>query len=341
MFKYEGENVELFKKQCMDDYDADAVIIVPDTHNAIIVKDGQMMTTLDSGSHSIFDTKKGLLGLNKSKKIENHTVDVIYMSKTYKLKVLWGTKHKFDFRDPITNVPIQVGACGEFTVQICDPRKAYLELIGTSQTFTAEDLKTYLAGQLLNEIEPAIAKAMREKNISYDRLSEYKQEISNFILPTIAKWCKESYGLKVFSFIISSVLISDEDKAKIENALLKNSQETKEKHLEEQKKLEEKEKAQEQERLDDKDWEREKWLKELESKDYEKYLDVMKIIGKDPHEEKNGRYCPQCGHRYEMNDLFCPNCGNRLGNHKIVCPNCQKENKSDSLFCSGCGTKLK
>ena len=135
--------------------------------------------------------------------------------------------------------------------------------------------------------------------------------------------------------------LAEELRVKEVSLLVHNIEQIKKDYEQVSNQLEEKEKAQEQERLDDKDWEREKWLKELESKDYEKYLDVMKIIGKDPHEEKNGRYCPQCGHRYEMNDLFCPNCGNRLGNHKIVCPNCQKENKSDSLFCSGCGTKLK
>jgi len=61
IFKYQGNNKELFMKQCMDEgYNADAVIIVPDTHNALIIKDGRMDEVLESGSHQIFEAKEAL-----------------------------------------------------------------------------------------------------------------------------------------------------------------------------------------------------------------------------------------------------------------------------------------
>ena len=108
---YQGTNEELFVKLSTDGLDPDARVIVPETHNAILLKDGQMMDTLNSGSHNIFDPK--------SKKTQGIFVEVIFMSKTAKLKVNWGTKTQFSFRDTETDVPIKVGAHGEFEVQIC------------------------------------------------------------------------------------------------------------------------------------------------------------------------------------------------------------------------------
>ena len=153
--KYEGNNEELFVKVSADALNYDAKLIVPETHNAILLKDGVMMDTLNSGSYDIFDSKH-------KKKTESITVDVIYMSKTAKLKVNWGTKTQFNFRDTETDVPIKVGAHGEFEVQICNPRKAYLELIGADKTYSVEKLKERLAMRMMSEVEPDCACAVAQ-----------------------------------------------------------------------------------------------------------------------------------------------------------------------------------
>ena len=363
MFKYEGTNDEMFKRVCVDDYDADAVMIVPDTHYAVTVKDGRFQDVKDSGSYDLFDYKKGAFG--KKTKVGSHTVDIIFMSKTYRLKVLWGTKQKFDLRDPISDVMIKVGACGEFTVQICEPKKAYERFVGTLKEYNADDLKEYLANELMVEIKSALANTMTERKLSYDRLSECSKEIGDNIKVLIARWFEKEYGLKLFNFLISSILISDEDKAKIEAELQRRKDEAieKEKDIErkkeeeraeikarEERELEKKEAreiAKELERLDDKQFERTLKLRELESKDYEKYLEVLKILGWESSAGKSvekpstgARFCTKCGHSYENGDAFCPGCGARVGSSKIKCPKCGKESKGDAAFCSGCGTKL-
>ena len=352
MIKYDGNNQELFARQCVDNFSPETIIIVPDTHNAIIVKDGQMMTTLESGSHQIFDVKKGFFGLGKAQKTDVHTVDVIYMSKTYKLQIFWGTKTRFELRDPIADVPVKVGASGEFTIQICNPRKAYLELIGVSKNYTDQDLREYLSGQLLNEIEYAIASVMREKGLSYCQFSEYKKFIADSIFPALTKWCEESYGLKMFNFIISNVMFDEEDKVKVEEILTQRKQEEKDKAATEEERLRAKEIADEIERLDDKKFERQVLLKELQSKDYDKYLEVMKVlaekdssylkVGKGKIDKKSEEnFCVKCGKPYKKGDLFCSGCGAKIGGgQNVVCPKCKSANEPDAVFCSKCGEKL-
>lgn len=207
VIRYDGDNTELFKRICADGLEPDAKLVVPETHNAILIKDGVLMDTLNSGSYDIFE--------EKSKKCRNVSVEVIFLSKTARLKVMWGTKTRFDFRDPETDVPVKVGAHGEFEVQISNPRKAYMVLIGAENDFTVQDLKDRLSVRMMSKVEPAMARAMREGSISFDRISENKDVIAAAVLPELQKMFDEDYGLKVFSFTIASVVISDEDIAAI------------------------------------------------------------------------------------------------------------------------------
>ena len=211
VIKYEGDNTELFKRISADGLEPDARIVVPETHNAIFIKHGILMDTLQSGSYEIFEEKS-------KRKCKNVSVEVIYLSKTARLKVMWGTKTRFSFRDPETDVPVKVGAHGEFEVQISNPRKAYMVLIGAEDEYTVQDLKERLATRMLSKVEPAIAGAMRSGGLTFDRMSEHKDEIAQSVLPVLSKMFEEDYGLKMFSFTIASVVISDEDIAAIEEA---------------------------------------------------------------------------------------------------------------------------
>ncbi len=335
---YDGNNSELFTRKETTGLDPDAKIIVPETHNAILLKNGQMMDTLNSGAHDIFDPK--------SKKTQVVSVEVIYMSKTAKLRVNWGTKTQFSFRDTDTDIPIKVGAHGEFEVQICNPRKFYLELAGADKTYNVDTLKERLAMRMMSKVEPAIARTMREQNLSYDVMSEHKDDIASGVLPQLSVMFEEDYGLKMYSFTLGNVMIADEYIAAIEAEKAKR----KEKAEEEKKKKEEEEKLakekQEASDADERNWEREKWLLELKNKDYEKYLEVCKAIGWEPKGGSApasggaGRFCSNCGHSYNPGDKFCPGCGKQVGNTKKVCPKCGKESGADTNFCPGCGTKL-
>ncbi len=323
-------NNDLFTRKSCTDLDKDAQVIVEETHSAILIKDGEMVNTLSGGRYPIYEKKdKHIL-----------KVDVIYMSKTAKLKVFWGTINKLNVKDPQTNLTIEVGANGEFEVQIKEPRKFYLELVGADKTFTVDKLKERLQGRVLNEIEPLIAKTMREENLAYYDLAEKKQIIAKNIMPELVKMFEREYGLTMFSFIISKIFIPQEYIDKIEKELANRKAEEKAEKTA-------KEYAAELERLADKQWERELLLKQLEDKNYEKYLEVCKILGwesrgRSESKSSNNTFCTECGHQVHPGDKFCPGCGKPVGK-KVVqgeCPKCKKVNAPDAKFCSGCGTKL-
>jgi len=319
--KCEGKNNVLFRKINVDSFNPSTTIIVPDTHNAIIVKDGIALETLPAGRHKIFDSKKGFLSLNST---EVQTVDVIFVSKTTKLNILWGTTTQYDMRDPNTGASIKLGMSGEMEIQICNPRKAYLELIGQDEDFGVDNLKERLQGRLLAEVQYQIANIMNTKMLSYDRLGEVLLPIGNEVLPHIANLFEKDYGLKVFSFTISRIIISDEDIEKISTA--KGQQIARE--------IKNKEKENE--------YLREMDLRKLEREDYAKYLEVCRIVGwpTSKKETKTGE-CPNCGVKISADMKFCPVCGTEIKQTKIKCPNCGKMITKDDMFCKHCGAKVR
>ena len=327
----EATNNDLFIRKSCSDLDKNAQVIVEETHCAIMIKDGEMIDTLLGGKYPIFD--------KKDKDVSR--VDIIYMSKTAKLKAFWGTVNKLVLKDVQTNLTIEVGANGEYEVQILDPRKFYLELVGADKSFDLDKLKERLQGRILSEIEPLIAQTMREENLAYYDLSEKKNIIASKILPTISKMFEREYGLSLYSFVISKIFIPNEYIEKIENELEKRK-------LEEKEEKSAKEYAQELERLSDKEFERNLLLKKLEDGNYEKYLEVCKIMGWETNGAKVGKsfrsacFCSDCGQQHGELDKFCPSCGKKLGDDTtITCPKCKKLNSQESNFCGGCGAKLK
>ena len=322
-------NNVLFRKCRVRDYDAKTRIIVPDTHNAIIVNNGIALQTLTAGKYLLFDKKKGVLKDVDPQELE---VEIIFVSKTAKLNILWGTETQYDMRDPITGASIKLGASGEFEVQISNPRKAYLELIGQDDTFDTEKLRKRLIGRLLAEVQYNISNVMKEKNLSYDRMGEILLPISNEILPHIANLFEKDYGLRVFSFTISRVILEDKEIEKIENAKAAH------KEIE----MHKAEKA-DKERLDNINYQRQLDLKRLEREDYAKYLEVCKIVGwpQGKKDSKSGDVCPNCGVKVEASAKFCPVCGLEFKVTKVKCPNCGKMISKDDMFCKHCGAKVR
>ncbi|MBQ9791618.1 MAG: SPFH domain-containing protein, partial [Clostridia bacterium] len=180
------KNHDLFVKKSGTKLHKRAELIVDDTHSAILVKNGEMINTLSSGKYPIFD---------RDENPKDTVVDVIYMSKTAKLKTLWGTSQKMVIRDASTNEYVGVGASGEYEIQVSNPRKFYLEVIGVEKTYSIDDLKTRLLGRIVNEIEPIITSLIAEGKTTFDGITEYKRQIGDRVLEVLQERFERDYGI--------------------------------------------------------------------------------------------------------------------------------------------------
>ena len=206
---FTGNNDQLFCRNKIENpISPKLTLLVPETHNAILIKDGQMLQTLSSGKYLI----------NKFVDLKTETdahLEVLFMSKTAKLKLLWGTAQKFLVYEPKLDENYKVGMSGDFDVQIGDPRKCYLYLVGANENLTSEELQSRLTITVVSVLENEVAEFIEQNKIAYNQISVKKREMSAKVLSKVHQKLMSDYGIAVYSFNIANIIIDEEDEKKL------------------------------------------------------------------------------------------------------------------------------
>ncbi len=317
-----------------------AVVEVPSTHNAIIIKGGGDYKLCPSGNYKVFDDKHEYKDFKKGLSVE-----VIYIPKDTRVLIKWGTPNRIKYRDEASRKVVSIGARGEFDVSVSDADKFYRVVVGAKKEFNLEEFSARFSETVANKFANIFLTIVKENHLTYDQFDINKELIGVKMGETLDGQFKDEFGLSVRRFLIADFNLSGEDIEAIEgDAAEKLEKETAE--SEEQKRRERlKEYLAELERLDDKQWEREKYLKQLELQDKQAYYEVLKIIGKNDGDDKGDKKdselkCSFCGANYRPSDKFCPRCGKRVGNYPVACPKCGAVNDYQAVYCSKCGKKL-
>ncbi len=209
---FEGNNDQLFTRRKLENpISPKLTLIVPETHNAILVKDGQMLQTLSSGRYLI----SRFVDLRTELDVK---LEVLFMSKTAKLKLLWGTSQMFMVYDPTLDDNYKVGMSGNFDVQIGDPRKCYLYLVGANENMTSEDLQSRLVINVVSVLENEVVEYAQENKIPFNQLTTKKREISAKVLSKINQRLMGDYGIAVYTFNIANVVIDENDFTRLSKA---------------------------------------------------------------------------------------------------------------------------
>lgn len=304
---------------------ADAQFEVPFTHNAIVIKGGGDVRYYKSGTYDVFDDKKEMKNWKSGLSVE-----IIYIPKDTRVLIKWGTPNRLRYRDIASNKVITVGARGEFDVSVVNPEQFFRKVVGAKKEFNLVEFKKRFAEAVATEFADTFIKTVEEKNLTYDRFDANKKEIGVRMGDILSPQFERDWGLSVLNFKIAELNLQDEDLDAIEEAA-----------ADKQKTDRLKEYLAEIERLDDKQWEREKYLRQLELQDKAAYYEVLKVIGtKKDIKIKSEFKCPSCGIEYKGNDKFCPHCGKRLTQEPIICPDCGRSNDCNAAFCGNCGRKL-
>ncbi len=202
--KFVGTNEKLFTRTLIEHIDGRQSLIVPETHNAILLKDGQMLQTLSSGKYVLSD-------FVDLKEEPDAAIEVLFMSKTAKLKLLWGTPQKVNLYDAVLEEDYRVGMSGDFDVQIGDPRKSYLYLVGAAEDLTADALQERLQSTVVSVLEEEAVSYIKDNNIRFNQLSIAKKNIAQKVLKSLSHKLLSEYGISVFSFNIANIIIDEDD----------------------------------------------------------------------------------------------------------------------------------
>ncbi len=201
---FSGNNDQLFARVVVDNLFSKPRVIVPETHNAIVVKDGQMLQTLGSGKYfleTFVDLK------NESSAL----LEVLFFSKTAKLKLLWGTANKFSVVDEKSQENFLVGMSGNFEVQVHDPRKFYLYVVGAAKELSADELQERLMSNVTAMTENAVLEFVKAKKVACRFLMLEKADMSRLAKKSVEEKLLKEYGISVFSFNIANIIVESEN----------------------------------------------------------------------------------------------------------------------------------
>lgn len=115
---------------------------------------------------------------------------------------------------------------GVFSYKITNPLLFYTNVCGNvSQEYNREEIDGTLKSEMLNALQPALAKISAQK-IAYDEIPAHTFEISAALNEVLSSQWKEKRGLEVFSVSFNSISIPDDQRKKIteweENAMTTN-----------------------------------------------------------------------------------------------------------------------
>lgn len=138
VIKYEGGNNVLVWKHPREDFNTAAQLIVHESQEAVVFKDGEASHPYMVGRHTIeSDNIPGIrhvVGLVTGGISPNHC-EVYFVNKAYSMNVLWGTATPWTIQDPSLQIPFSMRAHGQFAVHVVDSRKLLVKIVGTMTTF--------------------------------------------------------------------------------------------------------------------------------------------------------------------------------------------------------------
>ncbi len=188
-------------------------LVVRETQEAILFKDGQALDLFGAGRHTLSTSNIPMLGglLKLATGRESpFKASVWFVNKVNILDVKWGTQNPILLRDPEYQIPIYVRAFGQFGICVAESRQFVLKLSGNKSSITRNEVAEYFKGLILSRMGDMIATYIARKKINIFEISAYLEDMSNEavekIRPELAL-----YGIEPLNFYFGSVNVNDED----------------------------------------------------------------------------------------------------------------------------------
>ena len=178
---------------------ADAVIEIPITHNALVIKGGGDCRFYQGSLHPfpIFEDKSEIKAWKNGM-----SVQVVYMPKDTEPLVNWGTPNKVMYRDFASNKVINVGARGDFTAAISNPEKFYRKVVGAKQEYTVDEFRMRMQSWIVSAFADIFLRVVEELKLTYDKFDAYKMKIAQKMNETLSADLDEKWGCQVHNFNI-------------------------------------------------------------------------------------------------------------------------------------------
>lgn len=343
-------------------------LIVGQGQEALFIKGGEALDLFGPGTHTL--STGNLPILNKLVNLPfggktPFTAEVYFINKTANLDMKWGTSTPIPLEDPKYGLILNVGARGQYGINIIDSRLFVSRIIGAIPNgATANELVVlrYFNGLINSKIKSVTAEYMIRKQISFLEISQYLSELSDAFQAALNDEF-ERFGIEIVNFYCVSIAPKPEEYEKLrgykEELALGAGFYQQRRSLDILEKLAENPSSGGManagiglgmglgvlgqmgqafggvsQNLNPTSPDQQIICPKCGAKNN----GSMKFCGSCGTELIQSSVCPFCGATIQSGMKFCGECGKPLIGSK--CPKCGFENKAGMKFCGNCGQKL-
>lgn len=208
VIKLDQPNDILVAKFPGEDFNTLSQLIVHESQEALLFKDGQALDLFGPGRYTMHTQNipllRNLIEIPTGGVSPFHC-EVYFVNKTESMNVRWGTSSRVDYMDPKYNAQMQIGCGGEMTFSVSDARKLIVKLVGTDAILGREQFTQYLRSFLDSKVKPYLANVMMSGQFSIFDIDSHMGELSTAIhtmmIPDFA-----DYGISLEKLMVTRVV---------------------------------------------------------------------------------------------------------------------------------------
>ena len=212
VWKFPSENLRIATK-----------VVVNQSQEVLFVKGGQVLDSLDPGTHTLSTGNIPLLDKLINLPFGGNTpftAEVWYVNKTVKRDLKWGTPSPIQIMDNTLGFPVSVRSFGKWGARIENARSFLTQIVGSQSIADAEKINNYFTGEIVQSLSKIISTAINVNNISILQITSSLTELSKFATDMMKKEF-ERFGLEIVNFNIESINIPEDEMEKIQKVFEK------------------------------------------------------------------------------------------------------------------------
>ena len=232
VIKFEVDPNQLVWKHPAEDFNTTSQLIVDETHEALLVINGNAADLFGPGRRTLSTSNIPILRSIieiPTGGVSAFPCKVFFINKVHQMDMKWGTQSAIPLEDPLYDIFMHVMLHGSMSVSVDDSRKFMLKMVGFQKSFYAESqtggrgqaatnsLVGKFRGIISSHVKDCISKIMIDGQLSYFMISSHLLEISDVVKERLDEIFAE-YGVKIEFFNIEAIEVPDQDYAEISQA---------------------------------------------------------------------------------------------------------------------------
>ncbi len=220
VIKFEGPQDALVWKFPVEDFNATSQLIVDETHEALLVVNGNAADLFSAGRRTLSVPNIPIA----RKLIEIPTggdspfpCKVFFINKVHQMDMLWGTQGPITLEDPLYDIFMHVMANGSMTISVENSRKFMLKAVGFRDRFDSTELISKFRGIISSHVKDYISKIMINGKLSFFMMNAHLFELSGVIKERLDVIFEE-YGIKIQYFNLETIEVPEADYKKVSEA---------------------------------------------------------------------------------------------------------------------------